>query len=228
MAHVMKKAVIAAILYLCITPGSASKLPATGILQRIPRRSGPRDYGPLGNLLKWLIDRAYGQVQDSTTPGAPVSNQTDPGKPFLTDAETHTQILPESKPRRKPNYGPLGNAIVQLLEQSLGPRKRGAAVKVGVKGAARPETNDALQPDAAAKPTARKPNRALQSVRELVKLLGSNFLQDPSFARAAEALKLRDRQLLLDAGPGSGEFITATQKELLVSRAQDCAVCSAV
>lgn len=225
MARIVKKCVIAVILYLCIASSGVSGLPTTS-LGRLPRpRAGPRDYGPLGNLLKWLIDRATGHTKDSV---APLSNKIDP-------PPAQAEIVPEKSQRRKHNYGPLGNAIVRVLELCLGRTDKASAVKASVTNVTKPvlmatgDAGDASQPDDAAKPSAKKPkpNKALQSVRELVKLLGSNFLHDPAFERAAEALKLRDKETGLDAAAGSGEFITAAQRELLLSRAKDCIACSA-
>lgn len=179
--------------------------------QPIPRKQG--DYGILGNFIARLFNGAYSAPVAGSPPSEPETKM--PPGAAKKDGST-------AKPERKHDYGLLGNLLVQFLQYAAGPgpSKVSETARLLEKKAQTPASRMEKKPDKAAAPEKpRKPNGALQSVRELVRLLSSNFLQDPVLFKAAEALKQRDRQSGIDAEPGHGGFITVAERDRLLGQA---------
>merc|ERR1719159_762399 len=117
----------------------------------------------------------------------------------------------QQQQQAKRDYGPLGNLIAYLA--TLG------RTTTTANGASRGKAkSDTCAVPAKASRGSSTPGQALKGVRELLKMLWSNFLPDPTFDRAIAALMHRDQQLGMDAEAGEGGFITAVQKEVLLSR----------
>merc|ERR1719198_492436 len=65
------------------------------------------------------------------------------------------------------------------------------------------------------------PVSPLKGVKELLRMLWSNFLPDPTFDHAIQSLKKRDGHLGsylgMDSAAGEGGYITAAEKRVLLS-----------
>jgi len=114
------------------------------------------------------------------------------------------------------NYGLLGNVIARVAERYFGSSKT-ADVKASDK-----VTTASVAPPSPAQSNAAKAARVspLKGFKELLRMLWSNFLPDPTFDRAIEALKARDRNFGMDSAEGEGGYITAAQKAMMLSQSK--------
>lgn len=178
-------------------PNAAEFLSANQVLDQ-RERAQARDHGLLGNVLAHMFN--FGVTEKA------VPNQQVKGR----------------------DYGPLGNLLVKLAKFG---RPTGAPSTDTAKGTIT-STDSAELVTSKTKGMPSGPDRscatlpksssmsaqALKGIRELLKMLWSNFLPDPTFDRAIAALIHRDQHLGMDAEEGEGGFITAAEKSLILSR----------
>lgn len=268
MTHIIRTATIAIVVFACLahSTATAARVPTAQADSSVSSRcrlrvyKGPRNYGPLGNLIARLFDKAPAAETSKSLPPTAEPSRTHNYGPLgnliawlfekapsdlaasegaRSELSSGTRLLgsvggsassPSSgsaggttivKQPRQYNYGPLGNLIARLLDRAFGKSEKLESPKmVSPSPGINSERPAAPQPKTPTEVEA-KPNKALQSVRELVKLLSSNFLQDSTFVQAAEALKQLDQGLGIDAAPGAGGFLTAAERERLLLRAQE-------
>jgi len=181
-----------------------------------------RNYGMLGNVLASLAELLRGRFgsYDEKVDGAVVAMRGTQAK--------------DGKKNKKRGYGPLGRLLVNFIGESLGYSFDGGGSRaVSVQDGEPQKSFLVIPPEGAAvsaaeiseapaeKPHTGSSRQRLQSLRELLKVLWSNFLPDPTFDRAVERLKERDVPGL-DMVSESGSYITAAQREQLLTSAGEC------
>eukprot|EP00746_Dinoflagellata_sp_MGD_P085971 gnl/MRDRNA2_/MRDRNA2_34012_c0_seq1.p1 gnl/MRDRNA2_/MRDRNA2_34012_c0~~gnl/MRDRNA2_/MRDRNA2_34012_c0_seq1.p1 ORF type:complete len:176 (-),score=37.13 gnl/MRDRNA2_/MRDRNA2_34012_c0_seq1:307-834(-) len=142
-------------------------------------------------------------------------------------ARQHTaQLAQPWQFTKQRDYGPLGNILARLAtlgQSATAGVPPGQASSVPASGgtvcakASRPSEGVTCPVPVTTAGTSSISEQALKGVRELLKMLWSNFLPDPTFDRAISALIQRDQHLGMDAEEGEGGFITAVQKEMILS-----------
>eukprot|EP00746_Dinoflagellata_sp_MGD_P003801 gnl/MRDRNA2_/MRDRNA2_107369_c0_seq1.p1 gnl/MRDRNA2_/MRDRNA2_107369_c0~~gnl/MRDRNA2_/MRDRNA2_107369_c0_seq1.p1 ORF type:complete len:166 (+),score=32.55 gnl/MRDRNA2_/MRDRNA2_107369_c0_seq1:95-592(+) len=113
----------------------------------------------------------------------------------------------------RPDYGLLGNVIAQFADSVFGPSK--AASAPPAQNSEKAKTVTPIVHSDAKKVSFVSP---LKGIKELLRLLWSNFLPDPTFDHAIEDLKKRDEHFSID-NEGVGTYITAAEKAKLLSHA---------
>merc|ERR1719160_2355910 len=133
----------------------------------------------------------------------------------LSSASAAIGKADQHQKRQQRNYGLLGNLIAAVAERAFGPSTVNSTPAVQTS-----EKAEALTPPPSMQEATSKAVRVspLKGVRELVRMLWSNFLPDPTFEHAIKGLKQRDKQLGMYHAAGEGGYITAAEKARLLSQ----------
>jgi len=162
-----------------------------------------RNYGILGNAIAALIEGVGSQ------PGPGMGMKGGSGSWAPRGRLSHLGARSKDG-----SHGPLGKLMAHLANHAFG---NGTMIDSS-------ESVDFSTEAASGNCTASKnPSvgvKRLQGLRELVRLLWSNFMPDPTFDAAVQQLKKLDAQLGVDVDPEA--FVTPQQLELLLARVADC------
>lgn len=178
-----------------------------------------RNYGMLGNVLASLVDvirSRFGATYEDTR----------------NDMKTRgLNRRNRGKDGKRKGYGPLGRLLVTFIGESLGYGGGEDARAVSVQDADPHQSFIEMAPegtvsagnadDSVEKQPVSYGRKRLQGLRELLKVLWSNFLPDPTFDLAVQNLKQRDAERL-DMVSEAGVYISALQREQLLAWAGEC------
>lgn len=177
-----------------------------------------RNYGLLGNVLASLVDVFRGRFGGSY-------------QATRDDAKRQSINRRNRDIGKKKGYGPLGRLLVTFIGESLGYISGHDSRGVSVQDADPQKSFIVMQPegtdraesaeDAPEKQRVSNGRERLRGLRELLRVLWSNFLPDPTFDRAVLQLMKRDADQL-DMVFKEGSYITVSQREQLLALAGEC------
>lgn len=177
-----------------------------------------RNYGLLGNVLASILDMMKGRFTGSLGDGQ-------------TGMKEHSANRRKLGKGKRKGYGPLGKLLVKYLGESFGLGSGGSSRVVSLHDADPHTSFIVMSPQGTAISETTKDAEEtqhtssgierLRGLRELLRLLWSNFLPDPTFDRAVQQLVQNDADVL-DKVPQGEIFITDSQRKQILAWAGAC------